>query len=434
MRLSTESIYETLIDEEDARACADIPESACRETPRNFVLILVSQLLTKLGDAIASPKIVLPWVMSVVQAPVVFTGLLVPVRESGSLIPQLAIGGWVRRFAIRKWFWVVGSVAQAACVVGMGLVALALDGVAAGAAILALLVVFSLARGVCSVASKDVIGKTVPKRRRGRLTGWATSFAGFATVLVGVVLLLAQSGADGGSYYGSLLLLAGCLWLAGAVVFSRIAEFDGETDGGRNAVSDAIARMSLLVTDAPFRRFVATRALLLCSALSAPYYVLLAREQPGAADSLLGYFILAAGIASLVSGPIWGRFADRSSKRVMVGAALISGSIGVAVFAAVELAPTVTAHPAFFPLAYFILSVAHDGARVGRKTYVVDLAGGNKRTDYVSVSNTVIGIVLLVAGLSGALSSVLEISSIVLVLSLFGLAGAWLGTRLKAIE
>jgi hypothetical protein len=30
MQLSTTSIYETLIDGEDARACADIPESACR--------------------------------------------------------------------------------------------------------------------------------------------------------------------------------------------------------------------------------------------------------------------------------------------------------------------------------------------------------------------------------------------------------------------
>ncbi len=84
-------------------------------------------------------------------------------------------------------------------------------------------------------------------------------------------------------------------------------------------------------------------------------------------------------------------------------------------------------------MAYFILSVAHDGVRVGRKTYVVDLAGGNRRTDYVSVSNSVIGVVLLVAGLSGALSTLIEVSTIVLLLSLVGLTGAAFGTRLQAI-
>jgi len=434
MNLPTETIYERLIDEEDARACADIPERACRQVPRNFLLLLAAQFCTKLGDAIASPKIVLAWLMASVQAPVVFTGLLVPIRESGSLVPQLVIAGWVRRFPLRKWFWVAGSVAQALCVGSMGLVALALDGAAAGAAILGLLLAFSLARGLCSIAAKDVIGKTVPRRRRGRLTGWAASLAGLATIAIGL-LLLAGGGAPGsGTDYTGLLALAALLWIAGAVIFARIVEFDGETAGGRNAARDAIARIRLLGTDAPFRRFVMTRALLLCSALSAPYYVLLARQQPQSTDALLGLFVFAAGIASLVAGPVWGRYADRSSKRVMVLAAAISGSIGIVVFVTLRFAPALAAQLWFFPSAYFVLSVAHDGVRVGRKTYVVDLAGGNRRTDYVAVSNSVIGVVLLLAGLSGALASVLDLSVIVLLLSLLGLAGALLGTRLEATE
>ncbi len=42
----------------------------------------------------------------------------------------------------------------------------------------------------------------------------------------------------------------------------------------------------------------------------------------------------------------------------------------------------------------------------------------------MSVSNSVIGVVLLLAGLSGALSTVLSTSGIILVLSLMGFAGA----------
>ena len=42
----------------------------------------------------------------------------------------------------------------------------------------------------------------------------------------------------------------------------------------------------------------------------------------------------------------------------------------------------------FLPLAYFVLSVAHQGVRVGRKTYVVNLAGGNKYSYQMDPANS----------------------------------------------
>ena len=105
-------LYELLVEEEDARVCKDISDAACRETPRSFILQLIAQFLTKLGDAIASPKTVLAWVMAAIQAPPALVGLMVPIRESGSLIPQLFIASYVRQLPVRKWVWVVGAVLQ----------------------------------------------------------------------------------------------------------------------------------------------------------------------------------------------------------------------------------------------------------------------------------------------------------------------------------
>lgn len=51
-----------------------------------------------------------------------------------------------------------------------------------------------------------------------------------------------------------------------------------------------------------------------------------------------------------------------------------------------------------FPFLFFALSIAHSGVRLGRKTYLEDIAEGDQRTDYVAVSNTVIGVLLLLAG------------------------------------
>ena len=71
--------------------------------------------------------------------------------------------------------------------------------------------------------------------------------------------------------------------------------------------------------------------------------------------------------------------------------------------------------------------------RVGRKTYVLDLASGNKRTAYVSVGNTLIGILLLLAGSLGLLTPVLGARGMVGLFGLMGLAGALMCRKLKAV-
>ena len=427
------SIYLLLTDEEDARACRDISAEACRETPGNFVLLLVSQFFTKLGDAIASPKIVLPWLLATVQAPLHLVGLLVPIRESGALIPQLVIAGFVRRMAVRKWVWVVGSCLQAAAMVAVGVVAILFTGSLAGWLIVAALTVFSLARGLCSVASKDVLGKTVPQGKRGQLNGLSASAAGLVTIGLGIALITIDLDQAGGLLYGGLIAAAGAMWLIAAGWYALINEFPGATEGGRNALAEAVKRIRLLAEDAGFRRFVVTRSLLIATALSAPYYIALSQQAFGSPAYLLGLFVAASGLASLVSGPFWGRVADRSSRLVMTRAALIAASIGLLVVAADQWTQ-LTTQAWFMPAAFFVLSIAHDGVRVGRKTYLVDLAGGNRRTDYVAVSNTVIGIVLLVAGALGALSAVISIVGVILVLSLLALAGALTGMALPETD
>ncbi len=420
----TDEFYSKLVNEEDARVCREISDAACRVVPRNFFLLIGSYVLTKLGDAIANPKTTLTWMMDAIGAPVALTGLLVPIRESGSLIPQLVIAAAVRRQAIRKWVWVLGSLLQAAAVLAMGLIAYALGGVAAGVGVVVSLAIFSVARGLSSVAAKDVLGKTIPKTRRGRVNGFSASAAGLATLGVGVALV--AFGADDGARGTFLVLLTGAaaLWVLAAGLYSRIAEQPGETEGGGNALSEAVAKLVLLRDDPPFRNFVIARSLLLCSALSAPYYVILAREHNSGFTGQLGFFIIAGGLASSLSAPFWGRMADWSSRRVMVLAALVTSGLGFLAVAFELFAPSLSGAIWFYPAVFFVLMIAHSGVRLGRKTYVVDLAGGNRRTDYVAVSNSVIGVVLLLLGGMGAVAQLFSVPLVILVLSIFGLAGA----------
>jgi MFS family permease len=425
--------YQKLVNEEDARVCRDIEDAACRVVPGNFFLHVISQFLTKLGDAVANPKTVLAWMLSSLAAPGVFTAFLVPIRESGSLIPQLIIGSYVRRLTMRKWTFVVGCLLQGLAVGGMATVAATLTGTAAGLALISALIVFSLARGLCSVASKDVIGKTVPKTRRGQVSGWSETLAGLITVGVGIALMVGPAEPSGTATYLLLLASAAGLWLMAAGSYSLIREYPGATEGGGNALAEALKRLRLLREDRPFRHFVIARSLLLCSALSAPFFIMLAHEQTSGTLLVLGLFVIADGLASLCSAPFWGRFADRSSRQVMIVAGSAAGMTGLTLVSMVTLVPNLADSQWLYPIFFFVLAVAHSGVRLGRKTYIVDLGGGNKRTDYVSVSNTVIGVVLLLTGSVGALTTVLPVSGIILILAAMGLAGAWLSARLPEV-
>jgi hypothetical protein len=64
---------------------------------------------------------------------------------------------------------------------------------------------------------------------------------------------------------------------------------------------------------------------------------------------------------------------------------------------------------------------------------VVDLAAGNRRTDYVAVSNSVIGVVLLILGGMGALAQVFSVPFVILALSALGIAGAVMSWTLPEV-
>lgn len=426
-----QDIYRLLINhEEEARACRDLPESACREVPRNFFLQLISQVMTSLGDLLINPKTVLAWLLGAVGAPGL-VAWLVPVRESGSMVPQIVIGAWMRRRPVRKFFWVAGSLGQALCVLGMAASVWLLSGLWAGLSILACLVAFSLARGFCSVAQKDVLGKTIPKGRRGRLTGIATTVSGLLVVLFSL-LLFRDQGEPSLTFYLTLLVVAAVLWILAGWLFACIDEQPGETGGGVNALGEAFGNLRLVRGDLLFRRFVIARGLLLSSALVAPYLVVLAQQQsPGA--WLLGVFMVASSLGSAVSALIWGLMADQSSRRVMLWGGIMASAVSLLVGAVSLGAQEPSALVWFYPAAFLVLSIAHAGIRLGRKTYLVDMAGGNKRTDYTAVSNTLIGVLLLVMGGLTALVSLLSVSAVVIFLGVMGVLGTLMTAQLREV-
>ncbi len=398
--MTTVSLYERLV-RAPGGARASMTDDAARDVAANGLRQIAAHALQSTGDQVVNAKTVLPWLLSALGAPAALVGLLVPIRESGSMLPQAVMVPWVRRRRVRKWLWVTGSAGQAAAIAVMAVTAATATGAAAGVAILVALAVFSLFRALSSLASKDVLGRTIPKGQRGQITGLATVVSGFVAITVGIGIRLL--GGDDAGPLVALLAAAALAWTAALAVYAGIRE---PTEDGRPTADDGPgwARRSLEVlrADAAFRRFVLVRTLLLVSALSPPFVVALAAEDGGGLGGL-GSFVIASGVASLVGGRLFGRWADRSSRQVMIWGAVASSTVILA-FLALLAVPGAQGWTLLHLAVYLLLALTHTGVRVARKTYVVDMAGGDRRTEYVAVANTAMGALLLGAG---AVSSVL---------------------------
>ncbi|MEA1048632.1 MFS transporter [Lamprobacter modestohalophilus] len=428
-----DSLYDLVTGDEDARVCKDIPSESCHDQPRNFFAYLLANLLTKVADELASAKLVLPWLIGWLGAPALIVGLLVPIREAGVLVPQLAVAAYIRRLPVRKWVWIIGSLASAIALGLMAVAAATTTGAFAGWLIVGLLVIFSLARGLCSVSAKDVLGKTVSKSRRGNLMGLSAGIAGALTLALGLYLKLLGDGATDDILFVLLLGGAAILFVLAAGVFVLMREQPGATEGGGNALAAAIESIGLLRSDAMFRHFVLVRTALLSVALAPPFYVLLAQQESGSDLGALGLLIIASGLANSISAPLWGRFSDRSARLVMVASAALAGLLGILTWALVQFSapgPTGLGFAALF----LVLGIAHAGVRLGRKVYLVDMATSETRASMVAVSNTVIGVAMLAGGLIGLLGDRYGTAFVILTLGIASIAAALSALRLREVS
>lgn len=432
--LSESRIYEWLTGDEDSRMCDDIPDSACHEQPRNFMLHLWAALGNKLADELSSARLVLPWLMGIIGAPVWMVGLLVPIRESGALLPQIFVAGFIRLKPQRKWVWVAGAALQALSAVVLAALALWSSGSLGGSLVLLALVMLSLARGLSSIATKDVMGKTIAKHRRGTLMGWSGSVAGAATLAAGGVLMLLDDSL-GKVTLAALLGIAAAGWAVNGICAARIEETPGAVEGGENAWDSIKQGLSLLKQDRTFLHFNLCRALLLSSALALPYLALLGQQQSGSELSSLGLLVVVSGLAAMVASPVWGKRADQSSRGVMRDAA-IGTTVCCLLGAGIAWLPTVVSERIWpYALVYAALVIVHHGVRLGRKTYLVDMASQDNRALYVALSNTLTGVLmLLVGGMVGLLAQWLGSSVLLLVLSATALAAMFSALRLPQVE
>ena len=75
----------------------------------------------------------------------------------------------------------------------------------------------------------------------------------------------------------------------------------------------------------------------------------------------------------------------------------------------------------------------HSGVRLGRKVYLVDMATMDNRAMYVAVSNTLIGLAMLLLSGIGLLTGVAGVAGIIFLLAILAMVAAIAATRLEKV-
>lgn len=421
--------FEAIAIDDDGRACSDIPESACQDEAGNFFAHVTALSLSKSSDALIDPKLVLSWLISAVGAPAALVGLLVPIREAGALLPQMFTAEKLRQLPKRKWAWSAGAIGQGLAALAIAMSAVLLSGLAAGLAIVIALAVLSLARSVCSVCYKDVLGKTVDKSRRGRATGLASSLA--ASVAIGFAAILYFGPTDRFDVVVGALFAAGVIWISAGFVFTKLSEKAGATEGGENAFQSAIDNLSYLKTEPQLRTFIVTRGLLTATAFAPPFMVALGSQGQSSPENL-GLLVFSSALAALLSSFIWGSLADRSSRRVLllasvIGAAALAGTVACSIFDLIE-------NDYVMPVFLFVLMVSYQGVRLGRSTHLVDMANTETRAAFTALSNTAIGLVLLAGGAFSLIASMAGLEVTLAILAMMCGLACWSAGQLEEVQ
>ncbi|WP_371169834.1 MFS transporter [Aliiroseovarius sp. 2305UL8-7] len=375
---------------------------------------------TRFADGLTSPQLVLAWLMSLLGVPVGMIGALAPIREAGALLPQAFVAAELEKRARRGHIWVAATVVLGVMVFAVAITASTAAGQTAGWIILGCVVAFALARSVFSVASSDMLGKTLG-RHRGVVSGIAGTLGSLGVLGFALTLIFGIVQGRSGLIY--CLILSGLLFLIAAFFMSRVIE-PASPSPSRPKISEIL---NLLRQDAVLRRFVIARGLLASATLAPPYFVLLGSE--GRALSGLGALMLASSLASFLSAYAWGKAADRSARGVLI----VSGVLGAGATAGAVVAASIGALWAL-PFILFVLMVSSHGRFLGRIVFIVALAPADRRASYIAAANTAMGALLILLGTAVAMLANLGVGVALIALAAMALIGAVMSSRLPDVK
>lgn len=370
---------------------------------RNFTLWTVETAAWVFATAFIDSTTVLPVLMLGLSDSPFLASLIISIRYGGQTLPQLLAAALVSGRPTRKDFYVRATLPGRLALLWPAI--LMLQGAPAGAVVPAILLAylaFWTSEGLSIVPWTDMLGKTVPPTRRGRLFALMHVIGGILGIAAGVSIraLLHHPNLPFPRGYGVMFLLAVGGLLLSTLALALLREPPSPPGEARYSAWALVRDIpNLLRGSAQFRLLVLVQALFGFAVMPAPLYILyaaglLAGARPGGAVEApgVGVFLAIQTAGMIVGNALLGHIGDHYGNRLLLRAlallhalvpllATLSGTI----IALVEV-PAWAVYALFAPT-FFGYGALLGSTWMGVTNYLLEIAPEHDRPAYIAVAN-----------------------------------------------
>lgn len=368
----------------------------------NFAALLVDYVCFGIALAFINVNSVLPAFVGQLtnSAPVI--GLVTTIFRGGWLLPQLAVAHLIHDKPRKKPYLLAGLSGR----ILFWVTALALwAGLARypAATLILFFTCFGLwtaSDGLASVAWFDILARTIPLKRRGRLIGAGQFISGLAGVAVGAIVGLILNHRPFPQDYALLFTMAGVAFVPSAIALALIRE---PVDEQVETQQDGQAKngwLKLLVKDHAFRRLMVCRLLLGMMDLAVPFYVVHAENVLRLPVTIIGGFVVAQTLAGLAASAVLSLVSERWGARHVARIGSAVAAMGPLFALSAHLASSGWLVWAY-PFVYAVLGVVNSAWMLGFFNYLLEIAPEGMCPVYVGLSNTIMGTLTLMPMVGG---------------------------------
>jgi MFS family permease len=387
---------------------------------RNFAALVGDYVGFSMGMAFVSATTVLPAFMGRLTENKALVGLVSTVADGAWLLPQVIFANLlVNKRHKKRYVTAAGLIGRPLFLLyGLGLgLGLARDPTLALALLMVAVFFFTGSDSFASVAWFDVLAKTIPEERRGRLVGISQVIYGLLAIGQGalITVMLEQEIPPYPLNYALFFGLSGALLLLSLLSWQLLVEPDEAVERERASWRDYVPQLlRLLRQDRVLARLIVVRLLSGFDLMAFNFYVLFATEYLQLPEYTVGIFLAVQTIGGILASAGLGLLSERAgSHRVVQVATAVSVTaplvaLGLALGtpaplaglgqggAEAGLATLVTCAWTFLAM-----GVVGSSFMLGFMNYVLELAPAGQRPTYTGLFNTIGGALVLLPLLGG---------------------------------
>lgn len=350
---------------------------------RNFIAGLWHGAFLALAMALTQPTTVISAFVADLTGSTIWVGGLSTVLVVAGTLPSIFVARWIEPKPRKQPYLVAAILLRA---ISWGILAWLIftignkHPILMAWALVGMLAIFYAGGGIANIPYTDIIGKVIPRGKRGAFFGGRSALAG--PLSIGSAFAAKQILAKV-AYPNNYALLFG---LAAVGLAIASLGFWAMKEPISTTVKNTVLPwheywQQLVHTSRKIKTLVAVQLLTGFSLMSMPFYVVFASENLHAPDEAVGWFLLVQVLGGTIASLFWARLVDRVGSRYMLFyCALISTSIPL-----LTIAFSSFGWLGLLPV-FFLVGTILNGRDVGFQSALLELAPEEQRSSYAGLN------------------------------------------------